>query len=235
MRLKNHICIIVSACLALKGARNEIIRPVPISQLSTGSDVDWIWHGYLARGFTTLLVGFWKAGKSTLISHLARALCGHADLGGGLSPTRTLIITEENVLLWIRRREQLSLTDDLHLQVRPFLGGKPCNAMWKKAIDEIAAVVDQEKYGLVVFDTFASLNPVADENDAAAMNGVLAPLQKVTNAGAAVFLVHHSRKGDGAEAQASRGSSALPASVDIIRELRRFDPHASECRRRADG
>ena len=37
-------------------------------------NVDWIWHGYLARGATTLLTSQWKAGKTTLVSVLLKQM-----------------------------------------------------------------------------------------------------------------------------------------------------------------
>ncbi len=32
--------------------------------------VEWLWHGFVARGNVTLLTSLWKAGKTTLISLL---------------------------------------------------------------------------------------------------------------------------------------------------------------------
>ncbi len=46
------------------------------------------------------------------------------------------------------------------------------------------------------------------------------------------ILVHHPRKSEGDQGQASRGSGALPGFVDIIVELRRFDPQRRDDRRR---
>jgi len=55
-------------------------------------------------------------------------------------------------------------------------------------------------------------------------------------AGAGVLLVHHPRKGEGDQAQASRGSGALPGFVDVIVELRRFNPQdPSDTRRKLTG
>jgi hypothetical protein len=45
-------------------------------------------------------------------------------------------------------------------------------------------------------------------------------------------LVHHLRKGDGQEATGARGSGALPAFVDVILELRRYDASVRQDRRR---
>ncbi|MFH1419291.1 MAG: hypothetical protein ABII12_13530, partial [Planctomycetota bacterium] len=81
-------------------------------------------------------------------------------------------------------------------------------------------------------DTIAALLPCDNENDASKMLTALAPLHTWTEAGAGVLLSHHPRKGDGGEAQAARGSGALPGFVDIILELRRFDASRREDRRR---
>ena len=64
------------------------------------------------------------------------------------------------------------------------------------------------------------------------MMAALLPLHNITEAGAAVLLVHHPRKGDAAEGQASRGSGALPGFVDTILELRRFNAQEANDRRR---
>jgi hypothetical protein len=86
--------------------------------------------------------------------------------------------------------------------------------------------------GLIVFDTLTNLWPVRSENDAGEVSASLMPLHRITNAGGAVLLVHHLRKGDGKEATGSRGSGALPSTVDTILELRRFDPDSKSDRRR---
>jgi hypothetical protein len=42
----------------------------------------WLWHGYLAAGNVTLLVGQWKAGKTTLLSVLLARLGAGGTLAG---------------------------------------------------------------------------------------------------------------------------------------------------------
>jgi hypothetical protein len=76
------------------------------------------------------------------------------------------------------------------------------------------------------------MNPCSDENDASQTMAALGPLHRITEAGAAVLLVHHPRKGDAAEGQAARGSGALAGFVDTIVELRRFNPESADDRRR---
>lgn len=84
----------------------------------------------------------------------------------------------------------------------------------------------------MVLDTLAGFLPVRDENDSAGMLQALTPLHAVTEAGAALLLIHHPRKSDATEGQASRGSGALPGFVDIVIEMRRLAPQDREDRRR---
>jgi hypothetical protein len=134
--------------------------------------------------------------------------------------------------LWKRRRDDLRI-DGGHVDIvcRPF----KCRPSWDKwhcVIGEVARLVRQRGYNVVILDTLGALWPVWKENDAGEVQGALMPLHSITEAGAAVLLVHHSRKGDGTEGQASRGSGALPSFADIIVEFRRFDPERREDRRR---
>jgi hypothetical protein len=205
--------------------------PIRASQLGEAGQVDWLWYGYAVRGFVTLLVGLWKAGKSTLLAHLLKAAEAGGYLAGEVRAFKVLVITEEGSGLWARRRDEIGIGDHVHFDIRPFKC-RPTNRQWRRYIARVAATVKRGDYDLVIFDTWQSLNPCPDENDAAAMMNALLPLQRITGAGAAVLLVHHPRKGDAAEGQASRGSEALPGFVDTIIELRRFDPKRAEDRRR---
>src|SRR5262249_38684757 len=84
---------------------------------------------------------------------------------------------------------------------------------------------------LVVFDTLTNLWPVKDENDAALVQAALMPLHGIPPS-TAQLLVHHTRKGDGQEATATRGSGALTAFVDTILEFRRYSQDDRDDRRR---
>ena len=44
-----------------KRARIEFL-PIPASELGDSENLEWLWHGYLSRGFIMLLIGLWKAG-----------------------------------------------------------------------------------------------------------------------------------------------------------------------------
>ncbi len=205
--------------------------PIPASQLGPGDAVDWVWQGYIAHGHATLFTGVWKSGKSTLIGHLLSAICQGGDVAGKIKPGRALVIAEESTGLWAMRRDQHDWTDCCEFICRRFKA-RPTAAEWREFTKVIAGLVEERKFDVVIFDTISALLPVVSENDAAEVNAALMPLHEITEAGAGILLVHHPRKGDGAEGQASRGSGALPGWVDIIVEFRRYDTQSLEdCRR----
>lgn len=205
-----------------RDGRNEF-ELTPITDLGPSEAPDWIWPGYIARGSVTLLTGLWKAGKTTLLGHLLRDL----PLGTGLvdAPVSepVAILSEETPGAWARRRDMLALAPT-NLIVRRDSFTRPTHQTWAIMIAQLADVVRERSLSMVVFDTLPSLWPVQNENDASEVVETLAPLRDINEAGAAVLLVHHPRKGEGDQAQASRGSGALPGFVDVIVELRRFNP-----------
>jgi hypothetical protein len=211
-------------------ARNEFC-PVPASELGDSEDVDWLWHGYIAPGTVTLIVGEWKAGKTTLICHLLKEMANGGDLAGEVRAAKVLVLSEEIDSLWARRRDDFGLGDHVHFQVRPFLG-LPNKATWKSYIEYTSALVEKGKFDLLIIDTWASLNPCLDENDAVRTLDALLPLQRITEAGAAVLIAHHPSKKDSNGRQSARGSGALQGFMDTIMELQRTNPQMQSDRRR---
>ncbi len=205
--------------------------PIPASKLKLSGGETWLWHGYLARGGITLFSALWKAGKTTLLAHLLRALeRGGTFCGLPLAPGRVLYVTEESEHRWAERRDELGLHDHIEFLVRPF-GAKPDGAQWKSFLGYLGDLQAAKPADLIVFDTLSNLWPVRDENDAPQVQAALMPLHKITET-ASLALIHHNRKGDGTEATAARGSGALAAFVDTIMEFRRYEPKNRQDRRR---
>jgi hypothetical protein len=207
---------------------------VPISRLTeAGSGADWVWQGFFARKTTTLFSALWKVGKTTLLSHLLRAMGGDEPstfCGRLVIPTRVGYVTEEPEWVWAQRRDKLHLGDHVFMQVRPFRT-RPTMADWIGFLTHVRGQVDQHQLGLVVIDPLTTLWPVEKENEAGLVAEALTPLNIVTDA-AGICLVHHLRKGDGQELTGSRGSGALMGFVDTILELRRYNPSDKSDRRR---
>lgn len=198
-------------------------EPKPISELKAAEiGGDWFWHGYLARHTTTLLSSLWKAGKTTLLSHLLKVLetggvfCGHT-----VRPTRVLYVTEEAEWVWAKRRDKIGIGDHVFMQCRPFRA-RARMPEWLGLLSHLRDYVEKWDIGLVAFDPLTTLWPVEKENEAGAVTDALLPLNMLTDR-AGVLLSHHFRKSDGQEATGARGSGALPGYVDTILELRRYD------------
>src|SRR5947199_6978887 len=86
------------------------------------SGVDWLWHGYLARGNLTLLTSLWKAGKTTLLTGVLQRLAVGSDfLGQACGPTRALVVSEEPRELWAERLRTMPIGPHARLLARPFL------------------------------------------------------------------------------------------------------------------
>lgn len=207
-------------------------NPVPASELKTQHEqIEWIWDGWVAREHTTLLVALPKAGKTTLISHVLAATEHGGEVAGEVRPCRVLVLTEESPTLWATRCQELGIGDNVTFCIRP-CRGKPSTKEWESLIESVADYVQQNDVDLVVLDTWQSLTPNDDENDAPRTVKALQPLNLITSQGAGILLVHHARKGDGPQGQAARGSGALTGFVDLIVELRRFDAGRAQDRRR---
>jgi hypothetical protein len=208
-------------------------QPVPISELGTDTvGVEWLWDGLLAKGHLTDLVGLWKGGKSTFIGALLQRLGHGGELAGRVvRPGKALVVTEEPRVKWLERREALALGDHVHIVSRPF-PKRPNHAEWHAFTAYISRLVVERAYDLVVVDSLPNLWSVADENNAAEVISALLPLQGVASAGCAVLILRHPRKSDGGQATAGRGSGAIAGLVDIIIEMRRYDPDQLQDTRR---
>lgn len=207
--------------------------PTKASDLPTsGATVSWLWFGFLAKGVITQFGGLWKAGKTTLLSHLLKCVTAGGELGTETYRGRVLYVSEEPKNLWRQRYELIQFTDDVEFVNQPFKT-KPSDELWKQFISHVAAMVVSRKFDCVVLDSMANLWPVRDENNASECVSGLMPLRQITEAGAALLLIHHSRKSDDdSQGTSSRGSGALPSFCDILMEFRRFNPSEQTDRRR---
>lgn len=192
-----------------------------------GNKKDWLWEGYVAKKHSTLLSALWKAGKTTFLRCLFLAMAHEEEFAG--QPTKKskiLVISEEAEGEWVDSREEVeNLGDIKNVMVwsRP-LRVKPNLKQWVDLIIKAKEYSIKEGVDLVVIDTLTTFWPIDNENDSAQVIKALVPLYFLTqDASVAVVLVHHFRKGGGEQAQASRGSGALPSFVDNIIEFTRSD------------
>jgi AAA domain len=193
-------------------------RPSQIA--GSASPVEWLWDGYLARKHLTLLTVQWKIGKTTLLSALLARLGEGGELAGRrVHPGRAVIFTEEDRSLWQRRITRHHIGEWVSFSFNSFTF-RPLPDEWDKLIDDLLYVhrtcggID-----LVAFDSLASVLQGHEEADSAAMIDLLRTLRLVACEGPAILLPHHPRKGPSLGGSASRGTGALPASVDCLMEM----------------
>jgi hypothetical protein len=195
-------------------------------------EMTWLWRGYLAPGQLTLLTSLWKSGKTTLLALLLARLQDDGELLGlPVRPAKALVLSEESTALWQRRRQRLVFGAHTDLISQPF-AGKPSDADWRALIDHAGNVLGTAGGRLLVIDTVSTLMPSGVETNADCMVRALAPLRRLADQGIAVWLLHHPHKGKARAGQWSRGTGALPASVDIVVEMHAFQPDEPDDRRR---
>jgi hypothetical protein len=195
---------------------------------SGSGTVDWLWHGYLARGAVTLLTSRWKAGKTTLLSVLLAKLSAGGELAGEpVAAGRVAVVSEEAPGLWVERGQRLGYGPHFRWVCRPFVG-PPTPAQWA----ELVALLAADRSDLVVIDPLAPVLPRSVENNASGLLATLGELYRLTDGGSAVLLLHHPRKGGPADELSPRGSGALPGFVDVEVKLDRVPGSAVGDRRR---
>lgn len=187
------------------------------------ADVPWIWHGYLARGITTLFAGRHKGGKSTFLFCLIRAICdGYREyLDHDIDTTGPVVLlTEEGPETLRAKLEPISEQGRARLRVMCRNDVTPRGDFgWPQAVRE--AGLEALAYGahIVIVDTFAFWAQIRDENDNSLMQEVVSVLGELTAQGLAVVIVHHHRKSGGDDGDAIRGGTALQGAVDLIVEM----------------
>jgi hypothetical protein len=202
-------------------------RFVPASELraSLPPDPEGVLGSYLVERNLTLLGGKPKVGKSTLALAVAEAIGSHAQsfLGQPVNGGPVLYVSEESGSTLIHKLP----AGDVRFLTRDLAWPPPS---WKELIEITAAEVRAVGAVAVVIDTLAHWAGFAPEKekDAGAMQAALRHAQALAQAGPAVLLTVHVRKGGGEDGEALRGSSALAGAADIILELERVDDSPRE-------
>lgn len=211
-------------------AQGSRALPVPMSKYGFSSDVRWVWEGYFACGYITLLSGATTIGKTTLLGWLFKYMAESLEsgqpndaLGALVNGGRVLVITEEDGVIWKRRADTLGGLPDtvefLH-NASVFSAGRPTLTEWRDFCTWVAALVPLRDYSLVLIDPWQTFNPSADENDSLGNVEALSHLRAITEEGAAVVISHHTHKSAHDYITAHRGSSSLPGLADIVLWLR---------------
>jgi hypothetical protein len=189
----------------------------------TQEEIDWAWRDYLAFGTIVELLGPPKAGKTTLVFTLLRALvAGQPFLDRPTVAGAVVVLTEQGPtsLRAAVARAGLADSEDVHFLFHRDARGSQWQDVVETAIQHCRSVGAR----VLVIDTlpvFASLSGDMENNAGDALEA-MQPLLGAAGEGLAVLVNRHRRKGGAPDiADEGRGSGAFSGTVDVILSLRR--------------
>ncbi len=159
-------------------------------------------EGFFVKGWSHILAGYPKVGKTELIIRSVSEWRGE----------RILFFTEEPESLWRARLESLPDIYGLeHVEVCFALGVKP---------SEILKEVKDGDESVVVIDTVRSLLGIEDETDNSEVSRAMIPfIAAAREKGKTIIFGHHERKSGGSHGKGITGGHAFLGVVDIATEL----------------
>ena len=172
--------------------------------------------GYIVRGWSHLLAGWWRLGKTEFIVAVAAVWL---RLG-----VKVLWITEEPDSLWADRADNL---DELYEPV-PWERLDLVDAMSAspKALLELAATSDAE---VIVLDTLREVCRVASMKDDEAVRAAVSPwLRALRDGRRTLIFIHQHRKAGGEHGERIEGTVALPSMFDAVLELEAVAGHEQQ-------
>lgn len=201
-------------------------KPVLLSNLKAQDlKKNWIWEGYIAKGFVTLLTAPPKVGKSEFIRGLLKAIEDEAEfIGQPTTRINILVISEESVIDWVEKRDEFDFTEKAKIWIwsKPFLVKiKP--KQWESFFQEVLGFCKENDIEFIIMDTISRYWPVDNENDASQMNDALRPTYLWAKSDLAVLIVHHDNKHGGKFGNNIRGSSAIAGFADMLISYGRLD------------
>jgi hypothetical protein len=215
------IAMVVAAC-----------RSAKVRSLEQAPQVEWIAPLVLPRGVLVDLHGDPKAGKSTFLAHLVRAILDGAEFfGHPTTKARVLWFTEQPRPTFAPLLHAAGLYD--HPDLLVLHHHEVMAAPWRERVKGMVQVAKEQGATVIIIDTFTKLAGVRgeDENKAGSMLTALDELEAAKAAGLTVVLIRHDRKSGGGVIDAGRGSNAVAGEADVIYQLVRETKDAPNVRR----
>jgi predicted ATP-dependent serine protease len=185
-----------------------------------------VWDGFAAKGAVSLLSAKPKVGKTTLLfAFMGAAKRGGTCGGANVAPARVLYLTEEG-LHTLREKCERFLPDGCdHVEVLQRRQRGVWNLTWEDIVTTLGARLLESPVDVLIIDTWDKWADLHgnDENQAGSINQRMAPLLALAEAGIAVIVVAHDRKGGGSHGDQVRGGNALTGSVDVVMSMDRVD------------
>jgi len=190
----------------------------------TPPETEWVVGPYVPVGGIVKVDGPpKKAGKTTLITHMIRAVLDGTPFLGQATKQGPVVLLSEQGGTSLREafgRAGLLDYDTLYLALYRDMAG----VSWPEIVADAADLAEEVGAVLLVVDTLPACSGVRgdDENSAGRALEALEPLQVVADQHRlGVITSFHDRKGGGEVGDSGRGSTAYAGAVDIILHLTR--------------
>jgi hypothetical protein len=190
--------------------------------------IPWVVPDMVFYGGVTMVSGSPKSGKSTLVADMVRAREWRDPwLGRNVAGGTTILLTEEGgfpvVSRWKASPDLVVMQHHVAAAHHRYVvesqpHPEPFIDWVERELRE--AMDDTPGRPLVIIDTLAVWSGIEDENDASETTRAVARWTELASrTGAAIIIVHHSRKGGGQFGESIRGSTAILATVAMSMEL----------------
>jgi hypothetical protein len=192
----------------------------------------WVFEGYLSPGTKAMLAGLPKAGKTTLVAALIKAVASEVSsfLGRRINGGPVLLVSEEGDGTLAPKLRELP-AGRVRVLSRDSCWPKPS---WSELIADATREALSVGAVLLVIDSvsFWAALEAEREKDPGAAQAIMDVVDQACRAGLAVLLIHHQRKAPGDHGTGIRGSGALAGAVDVVIEYERLGEEAPRSQRR---
>lgn len=194
---------------------------------------DWLVPNAIPAGAVSFFVGRPGAAKSWLAYDLACAVVQQRpflDFGvptAGPRPSAFILNYDNPQAEAARRFLRLGLREEDELYVHSFGAHQPPESypsvlQLPDAFDPLEAMAYSKRPAVIVIDSLRQAH-TGDESSSQEMARVIGQVKRLAMLGAAVIVVHHTRKNDGA----MRGSTEIEASADSITDVEKENEEVS--------
>lgn len=188
---------------------------------------DWLVPGAVPASAVSFMVGKPGSAKSWLAYDLALAVIQQRDWIGfgtptaGIAPSAMILNFDNPHPECARRFLRLGLQPGQRLWTHSFGAHTPPDPLpailqLPDAFEPLEAMVYARRPSIIVIDSLRQAH-TGDESSSQEMARVMGQVKRLAMFGAAVVIVHHARKNDGA----MRGSTEIEATADAITDIER--------------
>ena len=212
------------------GAGSSLLRPLKEVYESGLTPASWWVNGLIPMGAITLLGGYAKEGKSTVMMNILKhASTGDPWCGMRVPASRVWYLTEEGDPTMAEVIEDVG--PSLNAPIEHMIGSiHRWGGNWPGLSQQLCVLFDQapeeERPTAIIIDTLGGWAAMEDANDYAKITKVMQSLHHLRDhTGCAIVIITHTRKEGGDPIKSILGSTAFVSSVDHIIVMVRVPDH----------